>query len=137
MKQLHMQLLPGAGVCGLLLHGMGGAGKSTLATMLARHLQQCGSFGGGVYKVAVQSEVKYTADTHTLQTAQHKLLALLSCKNELKPDTLDEGAQMLAEALKAKMEKGPVLLVVDNVPEGQGGILGLLPRNLESCLAEG
>jgi nucleoside-triphosphatase THEP1 len=124
-------------VKGLLLHGMGGAGKTTLSTMLTGHLQQCSAFAGGVYKVTVQSDVKYAADTKTLITAQRKLLAQLSRKNEMRPGSLDEGAQMLAEALQQKKGEGPVFLVVDNVPEGNGGILGLLPRTLENNLAEG
>lgn len=122
---------------GLLLHGMGGVGKTTLASMLTRHLQQSGTFAGGVYKVTVQSEVKYMADTITLLAAQHKLLERITGRNEVRPDSLDEGSQMLAEALREKMVKGPLLLVVDNVPEGYGGILGLLPRKIEACLAAG
>ncbi|WIA28314.1 hypothetical protein OEZ86_010865 [Tetradesmus obliquus] len=137
IKELHMQLLPGAGVRGLLLHGMGGAGKTTLASMLTSHLEQSGAFPGGVYKASVQSEVQYMADTNTLLAAQRTLLEQVTGNNEKKCGALDVGAQILAEALKAKMEQGPVLLVVDNVPEGSGGIQGLLPQNLEACMAEG
>lgn len=132
-----MQLLPGAGVRGLLLHGMGGAGKTTLASMLTSHLEQSGAFPGGVYKASVQSEVQYMADTNTLLAAQRTLLEQVTGNNEKKCGALDVGAQILAEALKAKMGQGPVLLVVDNVPEGSGGIQGLLPQNLEACMAEG
>jgi cytidylate kinase len=132
-----MQLLPGAGVQGLLLHGIGGAGKSTLATMLTRHLQQSGVFAGGVFKVTVQAEVQYAADSDTLLTAQHSLLEQVTGKAERRPGTIDEGAQILAAALKEKIAQGAVLLVIDNVPEGSGGILGLLPRKLEKYLAEG
>jgi ABC-type transport system involved in cytochrome bd biosynthesis fused ATPase/permease subunit len=137
VKELHMQLLPGAGVQGLLLHGMGGAGKSTLATMLSRHLQQSGVFAGGVFRVTVLQDIQYRADSSTLLAAQQRLLSDITAKSELLPASLDEGAQQLADALSQNMGDGPVLLVIDNVPEGHGGILGLLPRKLDKCLAEG
>jgi signal recognition particle GTPase len=139
VKELHMQLLPGAGVRGLLLHGMGGAGKITLATMLAEHLEQSGVFAGGVYRVSVTADVQYAADNDTLLTAQHMSLKRVTGQNDDKPHSLDEGAQALAKALHEQKAKGPVLLVIDNVPEGSSGVLGLLPhtQSLEASLADG
>jgi ATPase subunit of ABC transporter with duplicated ATPase domains len=139
VNELHMQLLPGAGVRGLLLHGMGGAGKTTLATMLAEHMEQSGVFAGGVYRVSVTADVHYAVDKDTLLTAQHRLLELVTRGFERRPHSLDEGAKALAQALNSQKAAGPVLLVIDNVPEGSSGILGLLPHKqaLEECLADG
>jgi thymidylate kinase len=135
-----MQLLPGAGMRGLLLHGVGGAGKTTLARMLAEHLEESGVFASGVYRVSVTREhAEFAVDRKTLLTAQHTLLKRVTGSTEDEPYSLDEGAVTLAQELNKKKEKGPVLLVIDNVPEGSSGILGLLPhmQSLQDSLADG
>jgi hypothetical protein len=59
---LAQQLQQGSGVRGLLLHGVGGIGKTTLAAHIARSMQPpsaaaaaAGRFAGGVYCVSIQA----------------------------------------------------------------------------------
>lgn len=145
VRKLWLELLSGGGVRGLLLHGMGGVGKSTLATMLTHHLESTGAFPGGVYMVSVQNRTQYTADADTLLEVQKKLLGGMSKQPELTPASLQVGAQLLAAELcrikngqsAVPNRTGPVLLVIDNVPEGGNGIGELLPSNLQDCLADG
>jgi nucleoside-triphosphatase THEP1 len=137
VQKLRMQLLSGGGVQGLLLHGMGGVGKSTLATLLANHLQSAGGFPGGVHIVSVQNKADYTADIKTLLDVQQQLLQAVTKQNEPRPASLEVGAKLLQDALQRTMGDGAVLLVIDNVPEGGSGIGELLPPNLQECLAEG
>jgi len=80
------------GVSGLILHGMGGIGKSTMAHQLAVELQAAGCFAGGVFMVAVQPEMTAAADEQTLRHAQKDLLQALTGKAQNEPHTLDEGA---------------------------------------------
>lgn len=127
---------------GLLLHGMGGVGKSTLATLLANQIESAGAFPGGVYMVSVQTETQYLADINTLLCAQQRLLSAITKQKESMPATLDVGAQHMEYELQRLMaDHGavprPVLLIIDNVPEGGSGIGELLPANLEDCLAGG
>jgi Holliday junction resolvasome RuvABC ATP-dependent DNA helicase subunit len=123
----------------MLLHGMGGVGKTTLASVLAEHMEQSGVFAGGVYRVSVTADVQYAVDKGKLLGAQHRLLELVTHETERRPYSLDEGAQALAQALTKQKAKVPVLLVIDNVPEGSSGILGLLPpkQDLKESLADG
>lgn len=142
VRQLWLELLSGAGVRGLLLHGMGGVGKSTLATLLAHHLEKAGAFPGGVYMVSVQTRAQYAAHEDTLLAVQLELLGAISQNNERKPSSLDVGAQLLEDEL-CRISKNEndaprrVLLVIDNVPEGGSGIGELLPQDLQGCLADG
>jgi hypothetical protein len=142
VRKLWLQLLSGGGVHGLLLHGMGGVGKTTLATLLAFQLESTGAFPGGVYIVPIHDTTQYAADASTLLTAQNRLLRALTKQNEVMPPSLAVGAKQLGDEL-CKLKGGnsvapkPVLLVVDNVPEGGSGIGGLLPPNLHDCLPDG
>jgi nucleoside-triphosphatase THEP1 len=147
MRRLWLPLLSGGGVHGLLLHGMGGVGKTTLATLLANHLQSTGAFPGGVYVVSVHAKTQYAAESDTLLDVQKSLLGAITQQTELKPPSLDVGAEWLEGALRKikdgsedalqKTKAGPVLLVIDNVPEGESGIGELLPQNMRECLADG
>jgi CO dehydrogenase nickel-insertion accessory protein CooC1 len=131
-----LQLLSGNGVRGLLLHGMGGVGKSTLATLMAYYLQSTTAFPGGVYIVSVQTATQYAADANTLLVAQTSLLRSITKQNESEPSSLERGASRLKDALQA-VKDGPVLLVIDNVPEAGSGLGELLPHNLDNCLPDG
>lgn len=137
VRRLWLQLLSGGGVRGLLLHGMGGVGKTTLATLLANHLQKTGAFPGGVYIVFVHATTQYAADANTLLAAQTSLLGAITKQNEPRPPSLGVGAKLLEDALQQIGVDRPVLLVIDNVPEGNNGIGELLPQNLQGCLAAG
>lgn len=92
--------------------------------------------------VSVQTKTQYSVDDDTLLGAQLELLGHIAEKNERKPKSLDVGAELLGGELRKIKEDHvaalrPVLLVIDNVPEGESGIGGLLPADLEDCLADG
>jgi hypothetical protein len=141
VRKLWPQLLSGGGVRGLLLHGRGGVGKSALAILLANHLDSTGAFPGGVYVVSLQFTTQYIADTDALLYAQQQLLCTITQQQVPKPRSLDVGAAMLEKSLRGIQLYGaaprPVLLVIDNVPEGGSGVMGLLPSNLQDCLPDG
>jgi nucleoside-triphosphatase THEP1 len=139
VRKLWLQLLSGGGVLGVLLHGMGGVGKSTLATLLAHHLESAGAFPGGIFMVPVQNNAQYEADTDTLLGVQHRLLSAVMGRKAYKPTSLEVGAKLLEHELQQLMRigAGPVVLVIDNVPEGDSGIGELLPADLKDCLADG
>jgi hypothetical protein len=134
------QLLPlidpsSGGVGCLLLHGIGGAGKSTLAHQLAVQLQDQQLFPGGVYKVTVQPEVLDKADVQTLMKAQESVLQQLTGRAPPHIGSLLDGASAIRRALKGC--SGGLLLVIDNVPEDEGGIDGLLPYPVADCMPPG
>lgn len=137
VAELRAHLLPGPGTSGLLLHGMGGVGKTTVAALLANHLQKAGVFPGGVHMVSIQLEVQYQADDATLVKAQQELLQSITKEGTKRSiPSLDIGAQLVYDELSGIQHEGPVLLVIDNVPE-EGGILGMFAGQLDDCLAEG
>jgi hypothetical protein len=127
------------GVKGLLLHGMGGIGKSTLAHQVAVALQDQQLYQGGVLKVVLQPQLapgnpQLPRSDEFLRQAQRDLLQQLKEKEQQVPQTLDEGAGQLRDAFKTCC--GCVLLFVDQVPEDGRGIRGMLPP-LDQCLAPG
>jgi len=139
VPELEQLLNPAAGgVKGLLLHGMGGIGKSTLAHQVAVALQDKQLFPGGVFKVEVQPDMQERATEGLLKNAQCKLLQQLTDKQQQQMYSLEDGAAKLREALKELSKAGKaVLVLVDNVPEDSRGIRGLLPEVLVGCTAPG
>eukprot|EP00775_Hariotina_reticulata_P011224 gene11224-11373_t len=126
-------------VKGLLLHGMGGIGKSTLAHQLAVALQDQQLYQGGVLRVVLQPQLspgnpQLPRSDDFLRQAQRDLLQQLTEKEQQLPLSLDEGAGHLRDAFMAC--SGCVLLLVDNVPEDDSGINDMLPP-LDECLATG
>jgi hypothetical protein len=129
------EMLDEPNTCAYLFHGMGGIGKSTLAKQLFADLEEksAGRFGKRVYSVIVQRQfVSNDNIPQMVEQAQQNLLELVSNKNTSANSSLAERRSCLETAF-AKLG-GPVLLIVDNVPESGGGIQGMLPHNLLSCL---
>eukprot|EP00775_Hariotina_reticulata_P004639 gene4639-4892_t len=136
--QLKAPCGPSTGVKGLLLHGMGGIGKSTLAHQLAVALQDQQLYQGGVLKVVLQPQLspsnpQFPRADEFLRQAQRDLLQQLTDRKQAVPRSLDEGAGQLREAFAGS---DSVLLLVDNVPEDSSGIRGMLP-SLDKCLPPG
>ena len=122
---------------GVLLHGMGGIGKSTVAHQLCSHFKASSQFPGGVYSVTVLSDEQQrstrrglggaTPSSALLLRAQKELLQRVIGRDEpLAFDRLPEGKHRLEQEFKKKA--GAVLVLVDNVPE-EGGIRDLLPSD--------
>jgi hypothetical protein len=139
---------PGSGVTGVLVHGMGGVGKSTLAHQICHHFQQLLDkqlsakqqpllFAGGVYKVTIPAEVDpNTSRSALILAAQEDLLYQLTLKQQHLPrfDMPHARAQLLKGPLQ---NKGPVLLLIDNVPEDSEGLGKMLPEDLAHSMAPG
>jgi len=121
------------GVCGLLLHGMGGVGKSTLAERVSTELKS--SFPGGVFWVRIDRSASLDDVPGKLMKAQQGLLQRLEKQAVEQPETVDDGQRRLRAALQQKQQR-PLLLVIDNVPEFSGGLQRMLPE-VGSILANG
>jgi DNA polymerase III delta prime subunit len=86
---LVQQLQQGSGVRGLLLHGVGGIGKTTLAAHVARSLQPSGAaaaagrFAGGVCCVSIQAGAADNAiardQVWLLECRTHAEVTCVSC----------------------------------------------------------
>jgi hypothetical protein len=70
-----------------------------------------------------------------LKRAQQTLLEDIT-GTSLQHSSVAAGADELARAFSSLGAKGPLLLLVDNVPEGGGGISGMLP-DLQASLPDG
>ena len=132
-------MLKNASTTALLLYGIGGAGKSTLAERLYFSLLQGGRFSGGSFRVTVQRQFLIGADIAGLaRQAQQELLASVLGRpldNAISSLSMDAGREQLALAFS--LPTAPVLLMVDNVPESLPGIRGMLPHDLCNILPQG
>lgn len=114
-------------------HGMGGIGKSTLAIQLFNRLAASGHFSGGKYSTEIKRHFRNDGGGNLpVEQAQQKLLGQVLGSQPPANNTLEEGCTLLGQALQRK--QGPVLLKVDNVPEGGRGIFGMLLDNLLDIL---
>ena len=121
------------GVRGLLLHGMGGVGKSTLAERVSTELKS--SFPGGVFWVTIARPASHSELAGKLIDAQQVLLQQLNDQALHPPESVSYGQRQLEVALKQKQQA--LLLVIDNVPEFDGSVRQMLPDDLGSILADG
>lgn len=131
-------------VRGLLIHGMGGIGKTELLDYLIKTLNTPKDsqlrFPGGVLNCAVPRLLAVTDKESALMSAQRELLQCLSdCGISIKQSfgTVAQGRELLRDALHKQKAKGSVLIVVDGVPEFGSGIDNMLPSPLTGCLADG
>lgn len=119
----------------ILFYGMGSIGKTTLALELFSKLSRTGQFSGGQYKVSIQRKFELTTDYDALVlTAQQELVRQVYNHRGVPANihNMQECCGLLRKALKQK--QAPVLLSIDNVPEVESGIDGMLPEDLLGIL---
>lgn len=140
--ELRRKASTATGGVAILFHGMGGIGPSSCSTNLHwpsscstgwQHLVT--SQAASTYCIQHQNQALFRNDgggNLPVEQAQQKLLGQVLGSQPPANNTLEEGCTLLGQALQRK--QGPVLLKVDNVPEGGRGILGMLPDNLLDIL---
>lgn len=148
VKRYASELLGSGRTVALLLYGMGGVGKSTLAQKLHDTLRNSGQFTGGTFEVTVQRQFYVGVSSHgTAQLAQQRLLASVlrheaTCTRSAAAAELDLVSGLSMDQGRAQLEAAfkkttaPVLLKVDNIPEDNPGIQGMLPDNLLNLLPD-